>query len=526
MAGYQQGYYPPQQQYGESQGYYQLQEQHPQQPPPQNYPPPQQYGGQYGGPLPPKQGETFEQQFAIEKPKFNDIWAAALFILTFLGFVAVSVLALLGYSKSSRTSGSGISDSNARFGLTTNTIILFALVLAVAFVVSQIYLLMCRKLTKQIIWLSAILNFLIGLGSAAYFFYRKQYVAAIIFLVFALFYAFCFWSWRSRIPFSVLMLQTVIDIAKNYGHVFIVSFIGGIVALAFSAWFSVTLVGIYTRWTPNSSNTQCRNGGCSDGKVYGLVAFVTFAAYWTSEVIKNVMHVTVSGVYGSWYFSAGGSSANSPPSHPTMGAFRRAMTYSFGSICLGSLIVSIIQLLRQAASLASSDAASSGDILQYVIFCIASCILAIVQWVVEFLNEYAYSYIALYGSAYFPAAKSTWRMIKDRGIDALIQDCLISPVLTMGAMFVGYLCALLAYLYLEFTKPEYNSRGTYTAIVMVFSFLIGLQIANTFLNPLKSGATTLFMAMAVDPQVLIQQHPDLYSRMIQVYPGVSEAIHV
>ncbi|KAK6341808.1 putative choline transporter, neither null mutation nor overexpression affects choline transport [Orbilia blumenaviensis] len=519
MAGYnQQQGYPPQQ-YGESQGYYQLQE--PQQPQQHSYPP-----QQYDGPLPPKAGETFEQQFAIEKPKYNDLWAGVLWLLTFLGFVAVSVLSLLGYSKSSRTSGSGISDSNARFGLTTNTVILFALVLAVAFVVSLLYLLMCRKLTKQVIYLSAILNVVIGIGSAAYYFYRKHYAPAIVFLIFALFYAFCFWTWRSRIPFSVLMLQTVIDIAKGYGHVFIVSFIGGVVALAFSAWFSVTLVGIFVRWTPNSSNTQCRNGGCSDGKVYGLIAFVTFAAFWTSEVVKNVMHVTVSGVYGSWYFSAGGSHANAPPSHPTMGAFRRAMTYSFGSICFGSLIVSIIQLLRQAASLASSDAASSGDIFQYVIFCIASCILAIVEWAVEFLNEYAYSYIALYGTAYFPAAKATWRMIKDRGIDALIQDCLISPVLTMGAVFVGYLCALLAYLYLEFTDPAYNSRGTYTAVIMAFAFLIGLQIANTFLNPLKSGATTLFMAMAVDPQVLIQQHPDLYSRMIQVYPHVSEAIHV
>ncbi|KAK6521974.1 putative choline transporter, neither null mutation nor overexpression affects choline transport [Arthrobotrys megalospora] len=524
MAGYnqQQGYYPPQQQYGESQGYYQLQEQQSHPPPPPNYPPPQQYGG----PLPPKPGETFEQQFAIEKPKFNDLWAAVLYILTFLGFIAVSVLSLLGYSKSGSTSGSGISNSTARFGLTTNTVILFAFVLAVAFVVSLFYLFLCRKLTKQIIYLSAIFNFVIGIGSAAYYFYRKQYAAAIIFLIFALFYAFCFWTWRSRIPFSVLMLQTVIDVAKGYGHVFIVSFIGGVVALAFAAWFSVTLVGIYVRYTPNASNPQCRNGGCSDGKVYGLVAFATFAAYWTSEVIKNVMHVTVSGVYGSWYFSAGGSSANAPPSHPTMGAFRRAMTYSFGSICLGSLIVSIIQLLRQAASLASSDAANSGDILQCIIFCIASCILGIIQWAVEFLNEYAYSYIALYGAAYFPAAKATWRMIKDRGIDALIQDCLISPVLTMGAMFVAYLCALLAYLYLEFTNPAYNARGTYTAVIMVFAFLIGLQIANTFLNPLKSGATTLFMAMAVDPQVLIQQHPDLYSRMIQVYPQVSEAIHV
>lgn len=40
------------------------------------------------------------------------------------------------------------------------------------------------------------------------------------------------------------------------------------------------------------------------------------------------------------------------------------------------------------------------------------------------------------------------RMIKNRGIDALVNECLIGPVLTMGATFIAYACALLAYLYL------------------------------------------------------------------------------
>lgn len=32
---------------------------------------------------------------------------------------------------------------------------------------------------------------------------------------------------------------------------------------------------------------------------------------------------------------------------------------------------------------------------------------------------------ALYGKAYIPAAKDTWRLFKDRGIDALVNDSLV-----------------------------------------------------------------------------------------------------
>ena len=78
-------------------------------------------------------------------------------------------------------------------------------------------------------------------------------------------------------------------------------------------------------------------------------------------------------------------------------------------------------------------------------------------------------------------------MMKDRGIDALVNDCLIGPVLTMGSTFVAYLTTLLAFLYLEFTNPAYNKGGTFTPVVMAFAFLIGLQVCQIFMTPIGSG---------------------------------------
>ena len=116
-------------------------------------------------------------------------------------------------------------------------------------------------------------------------------------------------------------------------------------------------------------------------------------------------------------------------------------------------------------------------------------------------------------------------MMKDRGIDALVNECLINPVLTMGSVFVAYVCSFLAYLYLEFTKPAYNETGSFTPVVMAFAFLLGLQMCNIFLVPIKSGVSTIFVAMAFDPEVLISDFPDLYARLVQVYPHVQQAIH-
>lgn len=93
-----------------------------------------------------------------------------------------------------------------------------------------------------------------------------------------------------------------IDVSKRFGHVYLVSAIGGLLATAFGAWFSVTLVAVYVKYEPGA-NPECASGGCSNAKVIGLIVFITFAGYWITEWLKNTIHVIISGVYGSWYFA-------------------------------------------------------------------------------------------------------------------------------------------------------------------------------------------------------------------------------
>lgn len=406
--------------------------------------------------------------------------------------------------------------------------ILFVFVLAVAFAVSWAYFLAARAFTKQFVWITGILNCVLAVGTAAYYLYLRLWSAGIVLAIFAVFAIICFISWIPRIPFTVVMMQQTMDIARmKRVHVFLVSFIGGIISVAFAAWFSVTLVSIYVAYMPGNSNSSanpaCADGGCSSGKVIGLVVFVTFAGYWMSEWLKATIHTTVAGVYGSWYFCA--SKPGGIPKGATMGALRRATTYSFGSISLGSLVVALVNMLRQACSIAQQQSSADGNIIGTIMFCVLGCLISILQWAVEFINRYAFCHIALYGKPYFAAAKDTWKMMKDRGFDALATDCLVGPVLSMGSLFVAYLSTLLAYLYLEYTKPAYNEGRTFTPVIMAFAFLIALQICQIFLTPIGSGVETLFVAMAWDPQVAMTDHPEFWEKLVHVYPRVQQMVH-
>lgn len=116
QAKYQQD---PQQAYPPPQNYQQNGQQ--QYPPPAGMPPPPNYGG----PQQQQDGkQDFNQTFRVEKPKWNDIVFALLFILTFAGFVAVSGIAIQGYSATKLFQGGSIYGGASTVGLSTNTIIL------------------------------------------------------------------------------------------------------------------------------------------------------------------------------------------------------------------------------------------------------------------------------------------------------------------------------------------------------------------------------------------------------------------
>lgn len=118
-----------------------------------------------------------------------------------------------------------------------------------------------------------------------------------------------------------------------------------------------------------------------------------------------------------------------------------------GSIAFGSFIVAILDLLRAGLRLLQQYERDQGDAIGAAIACCAQCCVGCIASLVEYFNRYAYiecapfsipratatnvpfGYrIALYGKPYIKAAKDTWNLFKDRGIDALVNDCLINNI--------------------------------------------------------------------------------------------------
>jgi len=247
--------------------------------------------------------------------------------------------------------------------------------------------------------------------------------------------------------------------------------------------------------------------------------FALFSFYWTTQVIKNVVHVTVSGVFGVFYFLY--NTPQMPSGSPTLGALKRAMTTSFGSICFGSLIIALLKLLKAILR----SLMNQQDGVMAFVACLAVCLLGCIESLIEYFNHYAFTQVAIYGKPFCQAGKDTWHMIKDRGIEAIINDNLVGNVLGMGALLIGILTTVICYIYIAAAKPALTSDTGTLVVLLVIAFLIGLSLMSLVGGVIESGTATTFVALGEDPQALARNQPVLFERIRQTWPDIVQGVH-
>ncbi|KAL3931641.1 MAG: hypothetical protein SGBAC_011217, partial [Bacillariaceae sp.] len=110
--------------------------------------------------------------------------------------------------------------------------------------------------------------------------------------LFALYYAYVVWN---RIPFAASNLVTATTAVKANLGLTILAYSSLILSMLWSVWWAVAFV------STNYVLGECNPDGTCEGELNGLTVFSFLVSYfWTAQVIKNVVHVSVAGTVGTW----------------------------------------------------------------------------------------------------------------------------------------------------------------------------------------------------------------------------------
>mmetsp|Transcript_11995 Transcript_11995/g.21606 ORF Transcript_11995/g.21606 Transcript_11995/m.21606 type:complete len:302 (+) Transcript_11995:85-990(+) len=156
----------------------------------------------------------------------------------------------------------------------------------VSFLGAILFLHFAKCFTTCVVW-TALLVFPMILVAAG-----LRYGAGSLVLAFISFCIIC--CMRDRIPFTVLLIQTVIKVMQRHPSMMLISMLGSSSSVGWSLLCAFCTLGLYV----------------VHGKVMHFVTRLTFM--WGSMVVTNACACACNGVFGRWYFGKDGDSPRQP----------------------------------------------------------------------------------------------------------------------------------------------------------------------------------------------------------------------
>lgn len=440
------------------------------------------------GAAPSRSGKSHDDIF--QAPVWRDLWAAVLYYISLAAFFTIA-----GINIHYLFSQKNLDIPSEHQPLVNALLISMAPALLSSALLSCLALFLIYKFPEGMIHGSFLGTTGLIAASGVFSLIQGSAVGGIISLIIAGLNLLLYFMWRKYIPFSAVLLQWTSHTIVEYPSMILAN-VGVLILLILkSLVFFASLAGGLLMMEDN-----VRTKGYFNGTLY----YSLFWMLWTEEILQNVSRVTSSGVFACRYF-LGLHSPQAP--NPTSESFKRATTYSFGSICFGSLMVAIITFLRSVLNMSDDRDSSAAAILD--------CLLSIIENLLRYFNTYAFTQVAIYGKPYIEAAKSTWELVKAAGIDAIINDNLIGSVLSLSSLFIGLIGGTVALVTFIF-----YSRSA-EPVERLFAFLIGLFASSIIswcsLAIISSGVTTFFVCLAEDPAALQRSDPATYQNVRSQY---------
>ncbi|OWZ01472.1 Transmembrane protein [Phytophthora megakarya] len=258
------------------------------------------------------------------------------------------------------------------------------------------------------------------------------------------------------------------------------------------------------------------------------IIYLVFHFYWMSNVFKNILTIVASGTTMTWYYrnestdmspdereiisdAASGdtegqtqkdSSTDYPDKKVVMHYARCAMSSSFGSICIGSLLCPLAHLVWNALRWARRDE----SVLSRRFKSLRS---ERVEHFIRTYHKYSLVHIAGYNKPYYVAAHDAWKLIKHHGVEAIVDDDLTSRILLLGGNgWAGVMSAL--------TVSALGGASSYTIFFTLTAFTLCYTTISLATQVIAAVIKTLFVCFAENPGRLSQLHPLIYHRFVRL----------
>uniref|UniRef100_A0A8D3DMC5 Choline transporter-like protein n=1 Tax=Scophthalmus maximus TaxID=52904 RepID=A0A8D3DMC5_SCOMX len=230
-----------------------------------------------------------------------------------------------------------------------------------------------------------------------------------------------------------------------------------------------------------------------------LQFYNVFLFFWCANFVIALGQMTLAGAFSSYYWAF--NKPGDMPAFPVFSSLGRSLRYHTGSLAFGSLILSIIQIIRVLLEYLDHKLKGAHNKFTKFLLCCLKCCFWCLEKCIKFLNRNAYIMVAIYGKNFCTAARDAFFLLMRNMIRVAVLDKVTDFLLFLGKLLIVGLVGVFAFFFFsgrvkafENTAPNLHYYWVPILTVVIGSYLI----ANGFFSVYAMCVDTLFLCFCED----------------------------
>ncbi|XP_042305039.1 choline transporter-like protein 4 [Sceloporus undulatus] len=231
-------------------------------------------------------------------------------------------------------------------------------------------------------------------------------------------------------------------------------------------------------------------------QIYNVVGFL-----WCINFVIALGQCVLAGAFASYYWAF-----NKPrdiPACAVSAAFIRTLRYHIGSLAFGSLILTIVQVIRIILEYLDHKLKDSDNPAARCILCCLKCCFWCLEKFIKFLNRNAYIMIAIYGKNFCVSARNAFKLLMRNVVRVVVLDKITDLLLLFGKLLVVGGVGVLSFFFFTGRIPIHDSRFHSPILnyywLPILTVVVGSYlIAQGFFSVYSMCVDTLFLCFLED----------------------------
>ncbi|XP_029364153.1 choline transporter-like protein 2 isoform X2 [Echeneis naucrates] len=231
----------------------------------------------------------------------------------------------------------------------------------------------------------------------------------------------------------------------------------------------------------------------------GLQFYNVFLFFWCANFVIGLGQMTLAGAFASYYWAF--VKPDDMPAFPVFSSLGRSLRYHTGSLAFGSLILSIIQIIRVLLEYLDHKLKGAKNKFAKFLLCCLKCCFWCLEKFIKFLNRNAYIMVAIYGKNFCTSARDAFFLLMRNMIRVAVLDKVTDFLLFLGKLLIVGLVGVFAFFFFsgrvkafENTAPHLHYYWVPILTVVIGSYLI----AHGFFSVYAMCVDTLFLCFCED----------------------------